>query len=65
MNTSKVKMEDVLSATKRVESDKQVRPITFTFILWLLASFAITVATGVYLWNYDTTQVCKAPNSLT
>ena len=38
--------------------------MTFTFFLWLVASITITVATGVYLWAYDTDDVCKAPNSL-
>ncbi len=54
MKESKVKMEDVLSAVKRVEGGKQVRALTFTFFLWLCASITITVATGVYLWAYDT-----------
>lgn len=64
MKDSKVKMEDVLSAVNRVEGGKQVRALTFTFFLWLCASITITVATGVYLWAYDTDGVCKAPNSL-
>lgn len=64
MKESKVKMEDVLSAVKRVEGGKQVRALTFTFFLWLCASITITVATGVYLWASDTDEVCKAPNSL-
>ena len=38
--------------------------MTLTFFLWLVASITITVATGVYLWAYDTDNVCKAPNSL-
>jgi hypothetical protein len=41
-----------------------VRALTFTFFLWLVASITITVASGVYLWAYDTDVVCKAPNSL-
>lgn len=64
MKDSKVKMEDVLSAVNRVEGGKQVRALTFTFFLWLMASITITVASGVYLWAYDTDEVCKAPNSL-
>ena len=64
MKDSKVKMEDVLSAVNRVEGGKQVRALTVTFFLWLIASIIITVATGVYLWSYDTDNVCKAPNSL-
>jgi hypothetical protein len=64
MKDSKVKMEDVLSAAKRVEGGQQVRALTFTFFLWLVASITITVASGVYLWAYDSDEVCKAPNSL-
>lgn len=64
MKNSKVKIEDVLSPVKRVEGGQQVRALTFTFFLWLIASITITVASGVYLWAYDTDEVCKAPNSL-
>jgi len=57
-------MEEVFSAVKRVEGGQQVKSITATFVLWMCASICITVASGVYLWEYDTDNVCKAPNSL-
>ena len=50
MKDSKVNMEDVLSAVKRVEGGQQVKSLTITFFLWLCASISITVASGVYLW---------------
>jgi hypothetical protein len=64
MKDSKVNMEDVLSAVKRVEGGQQVKSLTVTFFLWLCASITITVASGVYLWEYDSDKICKAPNSM-
>jgi hypothetical protein len=64
MKDSKVKMEDVLSPVKRVEGGQQVKALTCTFFVWLIASIAITITSGVYLWEYDTEKICKAPNSL-
>lgn len=59
----KVKLEDVISAKKRVESGTQIPSLTCNFFLWLCASICITVSTGVYLWEYDGDTTCKAPNS--
>lgn len=55
--------EDVFSAKSRVESGNQVRSLTCNFFLWLCASICITIASGVYLWEYDGDTTCKAPNS--
>lgn len=37
--------------------------LTCQFFLWLSASIAITVTSGVYLWQKDENITCSAPNS--
>jgi hypothetical protein len=59
----KIDTEQVLSAKARVEGGREVGQLTFTFFLWLISSIAITIATGVYLWEKDTDVSCFAPNS--
>ncbi len=59
----KLTLETVLSTKARVESSSQVISLTCTSILWLCASICITIASGVYLWEYDGDTTCKAPNS--
>lgn len=60
---TKIDAEQVLSAKARVESGKEITQLTFTFFLWMISSIAITVATGVFLWNKDDGVSCSAPNS--
>ena len=37
--------------------------ITYQFIVQFASSIALTVATGVYLWGYETETECTAPSS--
>ena len=61
--TKTLKIVDVFSAKKRVESGAQVRALTLNFFLWFCASICIAVSSGVYLWEYHGDTQCMAPNS--
>ncbi len=63
MQKSSISAETVLSAKARVESGKEIAPLTINFFIWMISSIAITVATGIYLWAKDDDKVCFAPNS--
>ena len=63
-NYRMTKVVDIISAKARVESGKEVKPLTITFFLWLISSITITITTGIYLWAKDTDHTCMAPNSL-
>jgi len=35
--------------------------VLYQYILRILASISITIATATYLWGYETETICKAP----
>ena len=51
-----------LYAKTRVEAGDERCKLTIQFIAWMCSSIAITIATGVYLWNKDQDTHCTAPN---
>ena len=51
-----------LSYSARIEDGKHLKVMMIQFMLYLFAAIALTVATGIYLWDKEVDNKCPAYN---